>query len=360
MKRNTIFIISLLAATLFWYNADAQEKFGGIAEFESTVHDFGNVMVSDGPLSCSFTVRNISSKPMAIYSVVSSCGCTNVEWTREPIAAGASGSIKATYSNDEGPYPFDKSLSVYISGVSKPITLRLRGISHTRKLTLEESYPVKMGVLAVKSKNINGGALEQGNQKSDVIDLANLSTRKVRLGLGNISEGLSLRLDKENLNSREVAKLTWTVTASRSRWGANTYSAEILADGKIVGKIDISVSTKENFSSLTKAQKDAGSRPMFSSSTYTFNRVKAGTGIDAAFKFSNEGKSSFKVYKVDCDNPKLSCTPISEVAPGGKGNIKLHLDTSGMPSGEVLTIVTLTTNSPLRPVVNLFITGWIE
>jgi hypothetical protein len=31
-----------------------------------------------------------------------------------------------------------------------------------------------------------------------------------------------------------------------------------------------------------------------------------------------------------------------------------------MPKGEVLAIVNLTTNSPLRPIVNLFITGWIE
>ena len=28
--------------------------------------------------------------------------------------------------------------------------------------------------------------------------------------------------------------------------------------------------------------------------------------------------------------------------------------------GETLAIVTLTTNSPLRPIVNLFIAGWLE
>jgi hypothetical protein len=38
----------------------------------------------------------------------------------------------------------------------------------------------------------------------------------------------------------------------------------------------------------------------------------------------------------------------------------VDIDTSDMPEGEMLTIVTLTTNSPLRPIVNLFIAGWIE
>ena len=36
------------------------------------------------------------------------------------------------------------------------------------------------------------------------------------------------------------------------------------------------------------------------------------------------------------------------------------LDTKGMASGEALFIVTLTTNSPLRPIVNLYITGFIK
>jgi hypothetical protein len=31
-----------------------------------------------------------------------------------------------------------------------------------------------------------------------------------------------------------------------------------------------------------------------------------------------------------------------------------------MPEGEMLTIVTLTTNCPLRPIINLFVAGWIE
>ena len=88
-------------------------------ELDKTVHDFGDVLSGSGALTCTFTVKNISSEPMAIYNVVSSCGCTGVKWTREPIAPGASGTISATYTNDEGPYPFDKTLTAYFSGPSR-------------------------------------------------------------------------------------------------------------------------------------------------------------------------------------------------------------------------------------------------
>ena len=56
------------------------------------------------------------------------------------------------------------------------------------------------------------------------------------------------------------------------------------------------------------------------------------------------------------DNLKLS----EAFKAGGEGSFKVALNTSKLPVGEALVIVTLTTNSPLRPIVNLFIAGWIE
>ena len=48
------------------------------------------------------------------------------------------------------------------------------------------------------------------------------------------------------------------------------------------------------------------------------------------------------------------------MTPNSKGTLSVSMDTSGMPKGECLIILTLTTNSPLRPIMNLFLTGWIE
>ncbi len=101
---------------------------GAQPAFDKTVHDFGQVSQSAGPLTCTFTVTNSSDEPLTIFAVVSSCGCTGVEWTRETIAPGEKGSIKATYSNDEGPTYFDKTLSVYTSAQKKPVILHLKGI----------------------------------------------------------------------------------------------------------------------------------------------------------------------------------------------------------------------------------------
>lgn len=101
---------------------------GSVPGFDKLTHDFGKVTQKDGPLTCTFTFSNDSQEPVSILAVISSCGCTDVTWTRESIAPGAKGSVTATYSNDEGPYPFDKVLRVYVSSQKKPIVLHLKGV----------------------------------------------------------------------------------------------------------------------------------------------------------------------------------------------------------------------------------------
>lgn len=118
--------MALLLACMF--HASAQNDFGGIAAFDSTVHDFGTLTVNDGVQSHTFTVTNIGREDMVIYAVMTTCGCTKVDWTRETVPPGKSGKISVTYANEDGPYPFDKTLKVYISGIDKPVVLHLKGV----------------------------------------------------------------------------------------------------------------------------------------------------------------------------------------------------------------------------------------
>lgn len=362
-------IAALLLTIIFPSDIYAQEKIGGKVEFDRTVCDFGDVMLSDGPLHCTFTMKNISDKPVVIYNVVTSCGCTDVSWTKEPIMPGKTGTVSSTYTNDEGPYPFDKNLTAYISGISSPVILKLRGICHDKKLSLEEMYPVSFGNLGLRSAGLKCGNLEQGGYRSDDVKVANLSSSPMKITFSDVTPGLSVEVSPNPVPARSTADLRFTVTADRSKWGKNFYYATPLVNGKRYSateegqqtdRISVYAFTKENFSSMTKEQRDNGSRPVFNSSTYSFGKIKAGTPVKATFSFSNIGKSDFKVYKTDVDWTDATSTPIPVVKCGMKGSFDVSLDTSSMPAGEALVIVTLTTNSPSRPIVNLFITGWIE
>ena len=360
MKRITSFCFALITCILFYNSSYAQEKLGNGLEIDKMVHNFGDIMLDSGPVSCEFTLTNKGDKPAVIYNVISSCGCTDVEWTKEPIKPGASGKISATYSNDEGPYPFDKSLTLYLSDVKKPVILKLRGISREKMRPLSELYPIHRGPMGMKEDMINCGNLEQGRDKSETVMIANTSSNPIKVEFKNVSDNLIVTVRPNPIPAESTAELTATVSASRENWGRNEYWAVPIVDGKEYGKIGFRAFTKENFDELSEEERMQGSMPRFETSTYSFGKVKAGTQIHASYKMKNEGKSCFCVYKVDVDSCCYSHSDIPAADPGEEISFRVHLDTKDLPKGECLKIVTLTTNSPLRPIVNLFISGTIE
>ena len=130
MKRT----LTILSAILLTCSAAfAQRDFDGVARFDATVHDFGRVDTRDGAVSCSFTVTNIGVEPLNILAVTTTCSCTSASWTRASIAPGSDGKIDVTFTNDEGPYPFDKTLTVYLSNIERPIVLHVKGSAFTGK-----------------------------------------------------------------------------------------------------------------------------------------------------------------------------------------------------------------------------------
>jgi hypothetical protein len=343
-------------------SAFAQVKISDGLEVDKIVHNFGDIQLKSGPVSCTFTVTNTSDKPAVIYNVVSSCGCTDVKWTREPIMPGKKGKISVTYSNDEGPYPFDKTLTVYVSDVKKPVLLKVRGVCVEQPKPLKESYPIAFGPLGFREIALKCGNLDQGEQQSEAVMIANTSNKPITVSFTNISENLNISVSPNPIPAKSTAEMSFSVSASRKLWGKNHYFATPVIDGKTYGTevLDIWAFTKENFDKLSEEEKSNGPRPMFKESTFEAGLIKKGDVVHAKFTFENAGKKPFGVYKVDIDAKKWAHGRIPPTKPGDWTTFTVDIDTANMPEGEMLVMITLTTNSPLRPIVNLFITGWIQ
>lgn len=73
-----------------------------------------------------FLLKNIGDKAFVVNDVTTSCGCTSVEYSKEPIRPGKSLALHVTYKADH-PGHFDKTVSVYCNVPSSPIQLRING-----------------------------------------------------------------------------------------------------------------------------------------------------------------------------------------------------------------------------------------
>ncbi len=79
-----------------------------------------------------------------------------------------------------------------------------------------------------------------------------------------------------------------------------------------------------------------------------------------SFAYGNMGRDQLVIYKVDSSEPGATVKFTTPVKAGQKGEMTVDIDTGALPEGEVLYILTIITNSPLRPMANVFITGTIE
>ena len=334
----------------------------GDAVFDKLVHDIGDVSMDDGPLTCTFTVTNNGTEPLVLFEVVSSCGCTDVTWTREPLQPGKSGTISATFKNEDGPFPFDKTLTVYISGQRKPVILRLRGTVHEKKKSLSELYGAqKLGDFGLKARDYKAGVLKQGLTVSETATVANLGKKPLKVEFTEVSEHLKLNVSPNPIPAGSTATLVFTIEAAPGLYGKHTYTAVPVLNGrKASAPLSVWSTTRENFDKWTDEERNNGAIPVFENSTANFGIVKAGDPVEVTFNCSNRGKSTFHIYQADPEDSALKVLEITDCEPGGKGLVRVSLNTSAVEKGEAVIMLTLTTNSPLRPVVNLFVAGQIQ
>jgi len=326
------------------------------------VYDFGDVSVNDGPLTCTFTLTNNSDEPVAIYEVVSSCGCTGVTWTKAPIKKGESGTITATYKNEDGPMAFDKTLTVYISGIKRPVVLRLRGVVHEKKKSLNELYGEhRIGDFGLKTRSFEAPVLRQGLRVSATADAANLGKAPIKISFADVSPNLSVTVSPNPVPKGATAKITYTISASRELWGRNFYSATPVINGKKSGEaLTFTAVTQENFALLTPEQTADSPLPMFTMSTSNFGIGKKGKVITGEFTVENKGKSTLHFFKADSETPALTVSLPPDVPPAKSARVTFALDTSALPLGENVIMISLITNSAIRPVVNIFVAGILE
>ena len=77
--------VAAIAFLIFTLFADAfAETAEKVVSFDRKIHDFGDIVISDGAVQCLFTFTNVSNSPIVIHNVVSSCGCTTTSSIHKP------------------------------------------------------------------------------------------------------------------------------------------------------------------------------------------------------------------------------------------------------------------------------------
>lgn len=94
-------------------------------KWEKTTHNYGKIDQGK-PVSHEFAFTNTGKIPLVISNVKGSCGCTVTSYTKEPIAPGKTGNVKATF-NAAAMGAFNKSVRVTANVEGGTETLFIKG-----------------------------------------------------------------------------------------------------------------------------------------------------------------------------------------------------------------------------------------
>ena len=120
--RNFSFLLCFILVSLFSFGQDTAAQ-PELLKVKDTTHDFGSIPKGK-PVFYNFEITNTGVNPLKLDDVHASCGCTTPEWSREPIAPGATATIKVGYNAAvEG--HFEKNITItYNSNQSKILFIK--------------------------------------------------------------------------------------------------------------------------------------------------------------------------------------------------------------------------------------------
>jgi hypothetical protein len=124
-----IAIVVTLFTTIFSAKAQMVNNVGvalprppDVVQLKENAHNFGKIP-QGRPATYTFEIVNTGGSALRLDNVQASCGCTTPEWSRDPIAAGATAEIRVGY-NAYAEGPFTKTVTIiYNTNQTKTLTI---------------------------------------------------------------------------------------------------------------------------------------------------------------------------------------------------------------------------------------------
>lgn len=120
------YVKELYLEKLTGVKADKPQTIQTEVSFDKAEIDFGGFSKNENKEG-KFVLTNTGQNLLVLYDVVTSCGCTKVEYSKQPLRVGETTELTVRYEADESGH-FNKAITIYSNAVGSPHKLRVRGL----------------------------------------------------------------------------------------------------------------------------------------------------------------------------------------------------------------------------------------
>jgi hypothetical protein len=333
--------------------------------FPLTIHDFGQILEADGPVTHEFTFANTTSRPLRVVDVKASCGCTTPGWSKGEIAPGASGFIKAQFDPFNRPGPFTKTLTVITDAAEGTIILTIKGNVVPKPKGTESTYTLTLGNLKFKTRTFNMGKVyttPQATEKS--FPILNSGTSPITFtGKHTVPAYIQVRVEPATLGPGKQGMLIISYKAAdRGGFGYLSDNIVLSTDDALLPKKSLQVyaTVEEYFPQMSDQEMANAPKASLSKTEVDFGRIKAGDEVSTDVTITNYGKTDLWIRQLSPNCGCLTAEVVDKRIKAGQSSIlKLRFNTEGQKSNQLKSVVVYT-NDPRNPVQRINIKAIVD
>lgn len=336
--------ICALATCVVW----AQPKM----TVEQEVANLGEIMFQM-PKQVVFKIKNTGTEPLVIKEVIPSCGCTKVDWAREPIAVGAEGTITALY-DAKMLGVFQKDLEVYTNAEPEPVYLHLQGRVVSKLSDYSASFPIDMGQIRINANNVEFDNVNKGDKPMAELQIVNLSRKSYTPQLMHLPPYLTAQYYPEILSGGRMGKIMLTLDSEKLKQMGLTQTSIYLArfSGDKVGEeneITVSSVLLPDFSGLSAGQLENAPKMQLSADTLNLGEMGRKRSLSDKVVISNNGKTNLEIRALQVFNKALSVGLSDRVIePGKQAVLKVKVSAKYLRKAKNRPRVLIISNDPVH------------
>lgn len=334
-------------------------------QFKEESFDFGNVVEKDGPVTHVFEFTNTYNKPVKILHVKPSCNCTAPDWSREEIAPGKTGFVKAEFNPKGRPGFFTKTLTVTADAESNPFVLQIKGTVETGHEKKIAGLKKSRGNWKVKSTSLNLGKIYIKNEYVvREFQMVN-SGKKVINYLGSYDGPAYIRVNVEPraLQPGESGIIRIGYNGKlRNAYGLQSDNVVIYTDDESVPakSFDVFATLEDFFPELTPQEAAKAPRLLLNQTSMDFGRVSQDKSVTREVTVSNLGQTPLELRSVQGNcTCVVTETDKQTIKAGQSATIRISFHPQGR-KGTQQKAVTIYSNDPKDPVQRIIFTAYAE
>jgi hypothetical protein len=231
------------------------------------------------------------------------------------------------------------------------------------KTETETKFPSKKGNLWLSKDNVKLNYLKNTEIRTDTIRVYNAWDKNMSLNFSLTKNYLECTASPGSLKPGQEGLIIVKYNATmKNDWGYVYENFNIVTNDTLEPSksIFVMVYIEEDFSGLTKEDRDVAPKIAFEKEQFTFPKTKTGEKIKYSFKFKNEGKSDLIIRKTKASCGCTATEPEKSVLkPGESSSINIIFDTKNMTGHQHKTVYVYN-NDPRYSTVALHIEGEVE